>query len=434
MDISIIKTHLEKPEGEQQSSKSDGLDLAFLQLLASLGLTPPLSVDSEAPPTINSGTVTLAPSSSVDQRTLVMTPTTNTLQEQTMTDGKESVEPAQVSAKEQTLIAQAINSVANNESDPIQTDPGQALATVVKNLTVKNQTVAGQGKGDVPATTRADTQGPAESPRQVTTNVESQAVAARLMDAVFSGDAQKEHGPASAVTPASTGVISHAVPPASTNLDAPGKQTITTTPAVMWSTVMESSTLAQSGTNDHSAAEHEGWKEQLTSGETNGPQSTSSPMTSSFSSQGLPASVRMAPPAVVEAPTVSMPSELPLPATVRFEVQPGDMGRIRVHVSVMDHMVYTNVITERVEAHDFLVRGSERFEAGLAAHGLEVGRFQVDVQGQGRQHADRGGTAWSQDDPQRRPPSFSESEQPILDRHAGDRQGIRMHGMISVFA
>ena len=129
---------------------------------------------------------------------------------------------------------------------------------------------------------------------------------------------------------------------------------------------------------------------------------------------------------------VTLPTESPLPASVRFEVQPGDMGRIRVHLSVVDHTVYTNVMTERVEAHDFLVKGSDRFEAGLAAHGLDVGRFQVDVQGQGRQHADRGGTAWSQDDLHRRNPQSS--ERPMAERHAGDREPDWMHRMINVFA
>jgi hypothetical protein len=116
-------------------------------------------------------------------------------------------------------------------------------------------------------------------------------------------------------------------------------------------------------------------------------------VTSSFSPQPAPAPTRSS--SNVEAPTVTAPLEASLPASVRFEVQQGDMGRIRVHVSVVDHTVYTNVMTERIEAHDFLVKGSDRYEAGLAAHGLDVGRFQVDVQGQSREHADRGGAAWS---------------------------------------
>jgi hypothetical protein len=129
---------------------------------------------------------------------------------------------------------------------------------------------------------------------------------------------------------------------------------------------------------------------------------------------------------------VTTPSESPLAASVRFEVQPGDMGRIRVHLSVVDHTVYTNVMTERVEAHDFLVRGSERFEAGLAAHGLDVGRFQVDVQGQARQHADRGGTGWSHDDLPRRNPQSSEPA--VVQRHAGNRESDSVQRMINVFA
>jgi hypothetical protein len=89
-------------------------------------------------------------------------------------------------------------------------------------------------------------------------------------------------------------------------------------------------------------------------------------------------------------------------------------------------------MTERVEAHDFLVKGSERYEAGLAAHGLDVGRFQVDVQGQGREHGDRG--AWSQEQTHR-----SREEPPNTAKNAAtewpaERKAEWEDRMVNVFA
>jgi hypothetical protein len=135
------------------------------------------------------------------------------------------------------------------------------------------------------------------------------------------------------------------------------------------------------------------------------------------------------------APPQNIPAVAPeslLPPSVRFEVHPDDMGRVRVHLSVIDHTVYTNVMTERVEAHDFLVRNSERFEAGLATHGLDVGRFQVDVQTQGREHH-RDGSAWSRGEGPRHADEPSRS----LDNEWQPQQRPLMewdHRMVNLFA
>ncbi|MDQ6735268.1 MAG: flagellar hook-length control protein FliK, partial [Nitrospirota bacterium] len=243
----------------------------------------------------------------------------------------------------------------------------------------------------------------------------------------------KERGSASAASPASTSLTPNVASQLSMSLETPAKQAAMTDSSLAGSTGLELSTLQQFGTEDNSdSAEHNGSKERFTQADADGGQPALTPVIPSLSSQSVSTPARTTPPAVVEAPTVAPHPESPLPTSVRFEVQPGDMGRIRVHLSVVDHTVYTNVMTERVEAHDFLVRNSERFEAGLGAHGLEVGRFQVDVQSQARQHGDRGGTGWSQDDVHRRNPQSS--EQPAVDRHAGDREPDWMDRMINVFA
>jgi hypothetical protein len=217
------------------------------------------------------------------------------------------------------------------------------------------------------------------------------------------------------------------------SLEAPAKQTAITTSSLAATTGLKLPALQQFGAQDNSAsAEHDGSKERFTQAEADGGQPTLTPVIPSSNSQSVSTPGRIAPPTTMEAPTVAAHPESPLPASVRFEVQPGDMGRIRVHLSVVDHTVYTNVMTERVDTHDFLVRNSERFEAGLGAHGLEVGRFQVDVQSEARQHGDRGRTGWLQDDVPRR--NSQSSEQPAVDRHASHRDPGSMDRMINVFA
>jgi hypothetical protein len=433
MDVSTIKPPVEPTEAEPHASTPQASDHAFLQLLASLGFTLPLPVDAGPSATANDGTVAQADSLEIEPGGLVCAATLNAAQEQMMTAGEPNVEAAQNGTQPQEVAAHGITLAGKDQSDLAGTVV-EALATREKDVSAKDQPMTAQGKPALPVTALADAKGAPESRSQATTTKdEPHAAPTRLMDLTFSSAAQAQLGQASAATPESRGPTPHVAIQPSDSPDTAAKQTTVTASSLVSSVVMESSDLQQGGTDHHSAsAEHDGGKERFTSAETNGTQPTSSPVASSFSSQAPPAPNRTTAPAVVAAPTVTVPLESPLPASVRFEVQPGDMGRIRVHLSVFDHTVYTNVMTERVEAHDFLVRGSERFEAGLAAHGLDVGRFQVDVQGQARQHADRGGTAWSQDDLHRR--NSQSSEQPMVERHAGDREPDRMHRMINVFA
>ncbi len=432
MNIPIIQTSAEKPEGEQQVSTCDGSDLAFLQLLAGLRLTQPIPVEAGPCLAPNGGTFAHTESPCVDQSVFPLMGVVNAPQEEMVADGKVSIEMTQAGAKMQELLAHAILSAGNDERDSIEIGVGRAVATGVNNVTGQDQAATEQGKPALPAMERLDTKGAAEKiPQASTPKDEMQAATARLMEIVFSGHAPKEHG-TPAVTPASIALAPNVGIPSSLNPDTPVKQTTAPASPLISSIAMESSDPRQSGTDNNSAsAEHEGEKEWFTSAEAHGTQSTASSGASSFNSQASPAPSRAAVSAAVEVPTVKVPAELPLPASVRFEVQPGDMGRIRVHLSVVDHTVYTSVMTERVDAQEFLVRSADRFEAGLAAHGLDVGRFQVDVQGQGRQHADRGGP-WSQDDLHRR--HLQSPEQSMIEEGPGDREPNRMHRMINVFA
>ena len=80
-------------------------------------------------------------------------------------------------------------------------------------------------------------------------------------------------------------------------------------------------------------------------------------------------------------PTPSHPS-------VRLEVTPPDIGRVRLHVALAGERVYAKVITEHPGVRDFLLAEQPRLEGGLSARGMEIGGFQVAVEQQG--HGTRG--------------------------------------------
>lgn len=433
MDISTIKPPHEKTEVEPHADAPEGSESAFLQLLAGLGLIQPIPVDAGQGPLINDGALTQTESLPVDTEALARALAVNGLQEKIAAVENANGVETQDETTPQALLTQAITSAGTTESNPIGTALAQALSIGAKDMPAKDQAVTAEGKPALPGTALPGAKGPTESLPPTTANDESQAGSTRLMEVLFSGHVAKERRSASAAAAASTSLTPNVASQLSMSLDTPVKQTATTVSSFAASTGLELSALQQFGTQDNPAsAEHDGSKERFTQAEADGAQPTLTPVITSLSSQPVSTQARTTASAAVEAPTAAAHPESPLPSSVRFEVQPGDMGRIRVHLSVVDHTVYTNVMTERVEAHDFLVRNSERFEAGLTAHGLEVGRFQVDVQSQARQHGDRGGTGWLQDDVHRR--NAQSSEQPAVDRHAGDRDPDWMDRMINVFA
>jgi flagellar hook-length control protein FliK len=92
------------------------------------------------------------------------------------------------------------------------------------------------------------------------------------------------------------------------------------------------------------------------------------------------------PPADVEQPV--KPTGTP---TIRLEVSPPDMGRVQVRVSVSDHSVYTNVLTDQAGVRDLLLRQQDRLQDALGAYGLGMGSFNVEVGQQGQQRSEWGG-------------------------------------------
>lgn len=429
MDISAIKPPVEKTEGEPHAAPG-GSESAFLQLLASLGLTPPIRIDAGQRPAVHDGAVVQIESLSVDTETLARALAAHGLQEKIVAVENANGGGMPDGTKPPALLAQAITSAGATADDPTGIDSTQALSVSTKGMPMKDQAVATEGKLPLLETALSGVLPPA------TPKDEPQAGPTQLMEVVLSGHAPKERGSASAASQTFTSFTPNVASQPSVSFETPAKQGAMAVPSLAWNAGMELSTLQQSGTESNpGSAEHDGSKERFTQAEADGGQPTLAPVISSLNSQSVSTPVRTTAATVVEAPTVAAHPESPLPASVRFEVQQGDMGRIRVHLSVVDHTVYTNVMTERVEAHDFLVKGSERYEAGLAAHGLDVGRFQVDVQGQSREHADRGGAAWSQGQtPRHRAEPSNNADNSASEWQAEERKVGWENRMVNVFA
>jgi hypothetical protein len=430
MDISTIKSAVEKTEAEPHADAPDGSESAFLQLLANLGFIQPISLDTGQGSLVNDGASVQTEPLPIDAEALARVLAANGLQETIVAVENATGGGTPDGTKAQALLAQVITSAGKTESDPTGTALAQVLSIGAKDMPAKDEVVNAEGRL---GTALPGAKGSVENLPPTTSKDASQAGSTRLMEVLFSGHAAEDRGSASPASAASTSLAPTVASQLSMSLEAPAKQTAITVSSLAATTGLELSALSQFGAQDNPAsAEDDGSKERFTQAEADGGQLTLTSVIPSSNSQSASPSGRTASPTAVEAPTVAAHPESPLPASVRFEVQPGDMGRIRVHLSVVDHTVYTNVMTERVDTHDFLVRNSERFEAGLGAHGLEVGRFQVDVQSEARQHGDRGGAGWSQDDVPRR--NSQSSEQPVVDRHASRRDPGSMDRMINVFA
>lgn len=106
--------------------------------------------------------------------------------------------------------------------------------------------------------------------------------------------------------------------------------------------------------------------------------------------RGAATAAKAQPAAVVPLENTQDQAKTGGPQTIRFEVSPPDMGRVQVRVSVSDHAVYTNVLTDQSAARDLLLKQQDRLQDALGAYGLGVGSFNVEVGGQGQQRGEFG--------------------------------------------
>lgn len=416
MDVSSVKMPAVKPEEEKIPSPAQESDLAFLQLLAGLGLTIELPVEATVS-TENTGPSGQADSLSTAASAAILLKT---------------LQGAEKGISLKGFSSDAQGSVANNDTVPPETSLAHAPIVDQKKSEAAGPAVladissaptlpALETKSVVPIMGEEIDSKDQRPPRPID-----------VIDVLSSSLSPKEHATSSGMTPAVTTPAGSVALQPSVPVEPSIKPTVSTQ-SITVSAATEPTPVSESGKqHSSSSSEHEGGKERTPQGDVGAGPSTGPSVTTPFASQSPVSGARTIAPEAIDAPRGSAILESPLPASVRFEVQPGDMGRIRVHLSIVDHTVYTNVTTERLDTHDFLVKNSERYEAGLAAHGLDVGRFQVDVQAQAREHPDRGTAAWAHERSHRHRAASSTSLD--VGSHSDVRAMERDNGTINLFA
>ncbi|MDO9117728.1 MAG: flagellar hook-length control protein FliK [Nitrospira sp.] len=101
---------------------------------------------------------------------------------------------------------------------------------------------------------------------------------------------------------------------------------------------------------------------------------------SSAPSAKLPADTQPATPTLPVQPTDWMPG----PSTnqtksMMLELSQADLGRVNIRVAVNQDTVHTHFVSERNELGQYLMNGQDRLQSALNASGLDLGRFQVDI-------------------------------------------------------
>ena len=100
------------------------------------------------------------------------------------------------------------------------------------------------------------------------------------------------------------------------------------------------------------------------------------------------------------------PTTVPRTQAVQFDMSPADFGQLRVRVVLSDHTIHTHLSTDRAELGQMLTGQQEQLSTQLTAAGLDMGRFQVQVDqersrqsGQDGQSQAHSGTTPQQRDP-----------------------------------
>lgn len=140
-------------------------------------------------------------------------------------------------------------------------------------------------------------------------------------------------------------------------------------------------------------------------------------------------------------PAVSAPSVQPtdwMPGTsanqtksMVLELSQADLGRVNIRVAVNQDTVHAHFSSERNEMGQYLVSGQDRLQSALNASGLDLGRFQVDID---RQSAGRSfQQPTSQEQSQGHTPQ-GESQNPGQGREAVLRDTTPRRGMLNLVA
>lgn len=152
---------------------------------------------------------------------------------------------------------------------------------------------------------------------------------------------------------------------------------------------------------------------------------------------GAPSNLRPASASSVPVPPQTTqlspdPESTPIPRTqsVQFDLAPADFGQLRVRVVLSDRTIHTHMSTDRAELGQMLTGQQEQLSTQLTAAGLDLGRFQVQVDQERTNHSGEewqsqahNGTSHQQRDPRQQDPT---QEPPVPSQ--------RRTGILSLFA
>ena len=124
----------------------------------------------------------------------------------------------------------------------------------------------------------------------------------------------------------------------------------------------------------------------------------------------------------------------PVSHSVTLDLDPLDMGPLRVRVMMSDQTVHAHIRTEHGELGQGLLQQGQSLESSLRTTGLEMGMLRVTVD----QQQGRGDNAWmfQQQQPQGRPPSSNMSQSATREDERGARgdHGAGSNERLSFFA
>ncbi|MCX5724608.1 MAG: flagellar hook-length control protein FliK [Nitrospirae bacterium] len=148
-------------------------------------------------------------------------------------------------------------------------------------------------------------------------------------------------------------------------------------------------------------------------------------------SRSAPASV--APPASLTSRLSPEPETAPVPGShsVQFDLAPSDFGQLRVRVVLSDQTIHTHMSTDRAELGQMLTNQQEQLSAQLSSAGLDLGRFQVQVD-QGS--TGQSGQEWQSQAQGGRSQEQRESRQQDLQEDAPVPAKASRSGALSLFA
>ncbi len=124
----------------------------------------------------------------------------------------------------------------------------------------------------------------------------------------------------------------------------------------------------------------------------------------------------------------------PVSQSVTLDLDPLDMGPLRVRVMMSDQTVHAHIRTEHGELGQGLLQQGQSLESSLRTTGLEMGMLRVTVD----QQQGRGDNAWmfQQQQQQGRPssPNMSQAAVPEDTRVASGERGVASNERVSFFA